>query len=62
MGKMFIFTVSEPIKSFRMTPISTVRGFLTVTDRNDFNGLAQTTNLVLSNVRSCPIVDAKRSC
>jgi hypothetical protein len=28
-----------------MTPISTVRGFLTVTDLNDFNGLAQTTNL-----------------
>jgi len=28
-----------------MTPISTSRGFLTVTDLNDFNGLAQTTNL-----------------
>jgi hypothetical protein len=29
-----------------MTSISTSRGFLTVTDLNDFNGPAQTTNLV----------------
>ena len=28
-----------------MTPISATGGFLTVTDLNDFNGPAQTTNL-----------------
>ncbi len=28
-----------------MTPISATSGFLTVTDLNDFNGPAQTTNL-----------------
>ena len=31
--------------SCRITPISTTSGFLTVTDFNDFNGPAQTTNL-----------------
>jgi hypothetical protein len=35
-----------------MTPISTSRGFLTVTDLNDFNGPAQTTNLVLCPQRA----------
>jgi hypothetical protein len=33
-----------------MMPISTGGGFLKVTDPNDFNGPAQTTNLVLASL------------
>ena len=42
MGKKFILRERSPFNSVRMTTISTVRGFLTVTDLNDFNGLIQT--------------------
>ena len=43
--KTLNFTVTECIQNSRITRISTSRGFLTVTDLNDFNGPAQTTNL-----------------
>jgi hypothetical protein len=44
-GMTFIFRVTESIRELPNEADSATSGFLTVTDLNDFNGPAQTTNL-----------------